>query len=99
MVFEMKTPGLLAGLTAVVGLLGPGVESRLVTPLPPVVEAISAPAEDSGTSTFEQLIDHSNPSLGTFSQRYWWDRTYWKGPGSPVWKFCMETPLFRASFC
>lgn len=33
---------------------------------------------------FQQLLDHSNPSLGTFSQRYWYDTQYWKGPGSPV---------------
>jgi hypothetical protein len=37
-----------------------------------------------GRATFQQLIDHSNPSLGTFPQRYWWNTTYWKGPGSPV---------------
>ena len=35
-------------------------------------------------STFEQLIDHSNPSLGTFSQWYMYDTTYWGGPGYPV---------------
>ena len=33
---------------------------------------------------FEQLIDHSDPSRGTFSQRYWYDMQYWKGPGSPI---------------
>ncbi|KAK1540561.1 serine carboxypeptidase S28 [Colletotrichum paranaense] len=33
---------------------------------------------------FEQLIDHNDPSLGTFQQRYWWNSTYWEGPGSPV---------------
>ncbi|KAH8671658.1 serine carboxypeptidase S28 [Xylariales sp. PMI_506] len=37
-----------------------------------------------GNATFEQPIDHTNPSLGTFSQYYWWNATYWKGPGSPV---------------
>jgi hypothetical protein len=35
-------------------------------------------------STFSQLIDHSDPSLGTFEQFYYYDTTYWKGPGSPV---------------
>jgi len=35
-------------------------------------------------STFEQLIDHDNPSLGTFSQRFWWSAEYYAGPGSPV---------------
>nr|XP_036589823.1 serine carboxypeptidase S28 [Colletotrichum truncatum]KAF6801828.1 serine carboxypeptidase S28 [Colletotrichum truncatum] len=33
---------------------------------------------------FEQLIDHDAPELGTFQQRYWYNATYWKGPGSPV---------------
>jgi hypothetical protein len=23
-------------------------------------------------STFEQLIDHDHPELGSFTQRYWW---------------------------
>ena len=43
-----------------------------------------ATATTSGWGTFKQLIDHSNPRLGTFSQRYWYDTTFWKGPGSPV---------------
>jgi hypothetical protein len=37
-----------------------------------------------GTSTFQQYIDHNNPGLGTFSQQFWWNAQYWKGPGSPV---------------
>lgn len=37
-----------------------------------------------GTSTFQQYIDHNNPALGTFSQQFWWNAQYWKGPGSPV---------------
>jgi hypothetical protein len=37
-----------------------------------------------GNDTFEQLIDHSDPSLGTFEQRYWYNAEYWSGPGSPV---------------
>ncbi|KAI1826287.1 serine carboxypeptidase S28-domain-containing protein [Xylaria intraflava] len=37
-----------------------------------------------GWGTFDQLLDHSNPSLGTFKQRYWWNTQYWKGPGSPI---------------
>lgn len=40
-----------------------------------------------GNTTFEQYIDHLNPGLGTFSQRYWWNAEYWKGPGSPVCPF------------
>jgi hypothetical protein len=37
-----------------------------------------------GNSTFQQLIDHENPHLGTFSQRYWWNSEWWSGEGSPV---------------
>ncbi|PNY21899.1 Thymus-specific serine protease [Tolypocladium capitatum] len=33
---------------------------------------------------FQQLIDHKNPSLGTFTQRYWWNADHYAGPGSPV---------------
>lgn len=50
---------------------------------PPIMAAMSANSK-AGNETFEQLIDHKNPGLGTFSQRYWWDTTYWAGPGSPV---------------
>ncbi|KAL2132698.1 hypothetical protein VTI74DRAFT_3461 [Chaetomium olivicolor] len=38
-----------------------------------------------GWGTFDQLIDHSNPSLGTFKQRYWYGTEHWKGPGSPIY--------------
>ncbi len=51
----------------------------------------AAPPGDSTTtvstvlnSTFEQLIDHDNPSLGTFSQFYYYSTEFYKGPGSPV---------------
>ena len=35
-------------------------------------------------ATFDQLIDHENPELGTFKQRYWYNADYYNGPGSPV---------------
>lgn len=34
--------------------------------------------------TFDQLIDHSNPSFGTFKQRYWYNTDYWKGGNHPI---------------
>ncbi|CAK7197945.1 hypothetical protein SEUCBS139899_000596 [Sporothrix eucalyptigena] len=37
-----------------------------------------------GWGTFNQIIDHNNPHLGTFSQRYWYTTEYWAGPGSPI---------------
>jgi hypothetical protein len=36
------------------------------------------------SSTFQQQIDHSNSSLGTFSQFFYYSDEFWKGPGSPV---------------
>jgi hypothetical protein len=32
---------------------------------------------------FDQLLDHSNPSLGTFPQRFWFFDDYYK-EGGPV---------------
>lgn len=37
-----------------------------------------------GWGTFDQLVDHSDPSLGTFEQRYWYGTEHWRGPGSPI---------------
>lgn len=34
--------------------------------------------------TFAQLIDHSNPSLGTFNQKFWFNHNWWNGTGSPI---------------
>ncbi|KAF4449036.1 hypothetical protein F53441_7686 [Fusarium austroafricanum] len=36
------------------------------------------------SGTFDQLIDHANPSLGTFKQRYWYGLTYANGTNPPV---------------
>jgi hypothetical protein len=35
-------------------------------------------------ATFDQLIDHNDPELGTFPQRYWWSTQFYEHPGSPV---------------
>ncbi|KAG6159489.1 hypothetical protein E4U51_007713, partial [Claviceps purpurea] len=50
-------------------------------------EAMLAVARAKGTiqnGTFQQLLDHKNPHLGTFSQRYWYNAEWWAGPGAPV---------------
>jgi hypothetical protein len=52
-------------------------------------------------ATFEQLIDHNNPSLGTFSQFYYYSTEFYKGPGSPVVsitkiRWPMAAPMTRA---
>lgn len=37
-----------------------------------------------GTGFFTQLINHDDPSAGTFQQRYYYNAEFWAGPGSPV---------------
>lgn len=44
----------------------------------------TTPAPTFGWGTFNQVIDHNNPHLGTFAQRFWYSTEYWKGPGSPI---------------
>lgn len=39
---------------------------------------------------FDQLIDHQNPSLGTFKQRYYFTYEYYK-PGGPIVMVCLVT--------
>ncbi|KAJ5570136.1 uncharacterized protein N7459_009566 [Penicillium hispanicum] len=55
-----------------------------IAPKPIAPRSEAASTATYGESTFEQLLDHSNPSLGTFSQRYWWNSEWWDGEGSPV---------------
>ncbi|CAK7263729.1 hypothetical protein SEPCBS119000_000631 [Sporothrix epigloea] len=46
--------------------------------------ADSSTAPTFGWGTFRQILDHNNPDLGTFSQRFWYTTQYWAGPGAPV---------------
>jgi hypothetical protein len=81
--FSKSVAGLLLANTASAVVLGTGPKM-----LPPrisddsILSGLSKRATGSGV--FQQLIDHSNPSLGTFPQRYWWNSNYYAGPGSPV---------------
>jgi hypothetical protein len=77
----MKAP-----IVSVVSLLAAAVSARLGKPVPPPLELPETHAGlvTNGNSIFEQLLDHTNPSLGTFSQSYWYNFEFWKGPGSPV---------------
>ncbi|RYP05719.1 hypothetical protein DL764_003612 [Monosporascus ibericus] len=47
------------------------------------IEADDGFLEKIGSSTFEQLLDHSDPSRGTFPQRYWWDAEFFE-EGGPI---------------
>lgn len=53
-------------------------------PLAPMAPSASASESYYSVGYFEQLLDHENPDLGTFSQRYFYSTEYWNGPGSPV---------------
>ncbi|KAH7370263.1 peptidase S28 [Rhexocercosporidium sp. MPI-PUGE-AT-0058] len=44
----------------------------------------AAPVNTTGSAFFTQLLDHNDPSKGTFQQKYWWNSEWWAGPGSPV---------------
>lgn len=46
--------------------------------------AQSVGAGKAGEAYFDQLLDHKDPSKGTFKQRYYWNSVHWKGPGAPV---------------
>ena len=35
-------------------------------------------------TTFDQLIDHNDPSLGTFKQHYWLNVNYYKAGAGPI---------------
>ncbi|KAK1999076.1 serine carboxypeptidase S28 [Colletotrichum falcatum] len=34
--------------------------------------------------TFDQFLDHTNTTRGTFTQRYWWNAEHWGGAGYPI---------------
>ncbi|KAK1589929.1 serine carboxypeptidase S28 [Colletotrichum navitas] len=57
-----------------------------IRPTPPPLKAddVDGLLSKRALGSFEQLIDHNHPELGTFQQRYWWNSTFWKGPGSPI---------------
>lgn len=76
----MKSTALFSvyGLIAAVSAISPPRQRRDVQPRDP-----GSPGE--GTiAYFDQLIDHSNPGLGTFKQEYWYSTMYYDGPGSPI---------------
>ncbi|KAJ7625515.1 serine carboxypeptidase S28-domain-containing protein [Roridomyces roridus] len=62
-----------------------------VVPVVPLEESTAPVTSRNGTVlppydtiyTFQQLIDHNNPSLGTFAQRYWHTYEFYE-PGGPI---------------
>lgn len=91
--FTMRKSSFSRLLVSCVALFHGQAQAFLPTPpLPPPIRALFAVGSDGGNGSFEQYIDHANPSLGTFSQKFWWNSTYWAGPGSPV-RMAKEIPL------
>ncbi|KHN94776.1 Peptidase S28 [Metarhizium album ARSEF 1941] len=76
----------LAAAPACVNALHASQEIGYIPPIPE--EAYKVSSRDANpnikAATFQQLIDHENPSLGTFTQRYWYNAEFYGGPGSPV---------------
>ncbi|KAI9742271.1 MAG: hypothetical protein M1818_004171 [Claussenomyces sp. TS43310] len=79
----MRSPALLC-LSLVAVVLPAAAKRPIPIPKGHTIAEEGLSAESVGQVTFEQLLDHDNPDLGTFSQRYWYNTEYWKGPGSPV---------------
>ncbi|KAL8296593.1 hypothetical protein RB597_005939 [Gaeumannomyces tritici] len=79
---------LLATTVSAVSFHRSGME---IGPIEDEVELFSALATSRGRADpmngwgeFDQLIDHANPQLGTFKQRFWYGTEFWNGTGSPI---------------
>lgn len=63
---------------------------RLIPPVDPeddfpiITAAGNSTVNVTGSAFFNQLLDHDDPSKGTFQQKFWWNTEFWNGPGSPV---------------
>jgi hypothetical protein len=84
----MKLPFVSAiSVVACVGIVAGRRPGMLAPPLEKGDEfAIDAAGaiNTTGSAFFTQILDHDNPSKGTFQQKYWYNFQYWAGPGSPV---------------
>lgn len=66
------------------GKLIPPFEPTDDFPVVSSINAVNATVNVTGTAFFTQLLDHDDPSKGTFQQRFFWNSEWWAGPGSPV---------------
>ncbi|KAF2710411.1 serine-type peptidase-like protein [Pleomassaria siparia CBS 279.74] len=76
--------GLLALATGASAVLGQHMSAMRIGPIDDDTD-LDGVAGFNGWGTFDQLLDHSNPNLGTFEQRYWYGTQYWNGTGSPIY--------------
>jgi hypothetical protein len=91
-IFSIMKASLFAGIATFVA----GAFSYMPPPISPSISPLNTlqrprlqprshpNPEVVGNGTFTQLLDHADPSKGSFTQRYWWNADYWAGPGSPV---------------
>lgn len=81
---------LLLPLVAAVAASNPFIHTgRLIPPVVPEDEYLPAMSaaevvNKTGSGYFDQLLDHDDPSKGTFKMKFWWNSEFWAGPGSPV---------------
>ncbi|KAF3071047.1 putative serine protease K12H4.7 [Daldinia childiae] len=82
----MKSPVYVVQLLLAAGASAGFMKNKAGMQIGPIDEfsILAASNGTAGWGTFPQLLDHSNPDLGTFEQRYWYGTKYWKGPGSPI---------------
>ncbi|KAM0451596.1 hypothetical protein ACHAPV_009937 [Trichoderma viride] len=73
-----------AELLLLAGAVSAGTPQDTSPPKAPVGAGVLATGSGPTYRTFQQLIDHDHPELGTFSQRYVYNGDYYKGPGSPI---------------
>lgn len=87
----MRPSSILAAAAAFFGALGtlPFASAQVMTggERRGIQERVMSNMEKVKNGTFDQLLDHSDPSKGTFKQRFWWNDEFYKGPGSPVFLF------------
>ncbi|KAH9907082.1 putative serine peptidase [Xylariomycetidae sp. FL2044] len=82
----------LRALCASILYLGASLAFTPAPPVPPteevspeVLAALADPDQPTySIAYFEQYIDHGHPELGTFNQTFWYNSTFYKGPGSPI---------------
>lgn len=81
----MKSPFVSAVFVGAVSASIKRLRGMEIGPFDETTARLSKRAESfNGWGTFDQLLDHSHPELGTFKQRYWYGTEFWKGPGSPI---------------
>ncbi|KAL2072372.1 hypothetical protein VTL71DRAFT_11715 [Oculimacula yallundae] len=50
-------------------------------------ESAAVAGNTTGSGFFTQLLDHNDPTKGTFQQKFWWNTEFYAGPGSPIFLF------------